>query len=66
VDIYRDGTKDSHRASSDSSLVREDSVMCQPGHDDITINQSSTSLLIEKPLRECLAPILEIIAEEVP
>jgi hypothetical protein len=38
VDIYKDGTKDSYRASGDSSLVREDSVTCQSGHDDMTIN----------------------------
>ena len=38
VDIYRGGTEDSHGASGGSSLVGDDSVKCQPGHDDITIN----------------------------
>jgi hypothetical protein len=66
VDIYRDGTEDSHRASSSSSLVGDDSVTCQPGHDDMTINQSSDSLVTEKPLPECEEDILEIVAKEVP
>jgi hypothetical protein len=66
VGIYRDGTKDSHRASSSTSLVGDDLVTCQPGHNNMTINQSSDSLVTEKPLLECEEDILEIVAEEVP
>ena len=66
VGIYRDGTEDSHGASGSSSLVGDDSVTCQPGHDDMTINQSSDSLVTEKPLPECEEDIPEIVAEEVP
>jgi hypothetical protein len=58
VGIYKDGTEDLHKASSSSSLVGDDSVTCQPGHDDMTINQSSDSLVIEKPL-------LKIVAKKV-
>ena len=52
VGIYRDA-KNSHGASSSSSLVGDDLVTCQPGHDNMTINQSSDSLVMEKPLLEC-------------
>jgi hypothetical protein len=66
VGIYKDRTEDSHRASGSSSLVGDDSVTCQLGHDDITINQSSDSLVMEKPLPECEEDILKIVAKEVP
>jgi hypothetical protein len=64
VGIYRDGTK-AHRASSSSSLVVDDLVMCQPSHDNMTINQSSDSLMVEKPLPKCEEDILKIVAKEV-
>ena len=66
MNIYRGGTEDSHGASSDSSLVGDDSVTCQPSHDDMTINQSSDSLVTEKPLPEYEGDIPEIVAKEVP
>ena len=50
LNIPRDGAEDSHGASSISSLVSDDSVTCQPVDDDMTINQSSDSLVTEKPL----------------
>jgi hypothetical protein len=66
VGIYKDRTKDLHRASSNSSLVSNDLVMCQLGHNDMTINQSSDSLVTKKPFPECEEDILEIVAKEVP
>jgi hypothetical protein len=66
VGIYRDRTEDSHRASGSSSLVGDDSITCQPSHDDMAINQSSDSLVTEKPLPECEEDIPEIVAKEVP
>jgi hypothetical protein len=66
VDTYRDGPGDLHRASGGSSLVGGDSVTCQSGHDDVAINQSSDSLVTEKPLPECEGDIPDIIAEEAP
>ena len=64
--ISRDGPGDSHAASGSSPLVGDGSVTCQPGHDDVTINQSIDSLVTEKPLPECEGDIPEIVAEEVP
>jgi hypothetical protein len=66
VGIYRDGAEDSHGASGSSSPVGDGSVTCQPGHDDMTISQSSDRLVTEKPLPECEEDIPEIVAEEVP
>ena len=66
ADIYRGGTEDSHGASGGSSLVGDDSVTCQPGHDDMTINQSSDSLVTEKALPEYHGDIPEIATKEVP
>jgi hypothetical protein len=63
VDIYRGRTEDSYRASSSSSLVGNDSVICQPGYNDMTINQSSNSLVTEKPLPD-YRNIPEIAAKE--
>ena len=63
--ISRDGPGDSHAASGSSPLVGDGSVTCQPGHDDVTINQSSDSLVTEKPLPECEGDIPEIVTEEV-
>jgi hypothetical protein len=63
--ICKDGTEDSH-ASSSTPLVGDDSVTCQPDHDDVTINQSGDSLATEKPLPECEEGIPEIVTEEVP
>jgi hypothetical protein len=64
--IYRDRPRDSHGASGSSSLVGNDSVTCQSRHDDITIGQSSKSLVTEKPLPGSEEDIPEIVAEGVP
>jgi hypothetical protein len=66
VGIYRDGAEDSHGASGSSSSASDGSVTCRPGHDDMTISQSSDSLVTEKPLPECEEDIPEIVAEEAP
>jgi hypothetical protein len=63
--ISRDGPGDSHAASGNSPLVGDSSVTCQPGHDDMTINQSNDSLVTEKPLLECEGDIPEIVTKEV-
>ena len=64
VDIYRGGTEDSRGASGSSSLVGDNSVTYQPGYDDMTINQSSDSLVTETPLLGH-GDIPEIVAKEV-
>lgn len=65
MDVYRDRSRDSDGASGGSFLVGDVSVTCQPGHDSMTINQSSDSLVTEKPLPEYKEDIPEIVAKEV-
>jgi hypothetical protein len=63
ADIHGDETEE---VSDDGSLVGDGSVTCQPSHDNVTINQSSASLMTEKPIPECEGGIPEILIEEVP
>ena len=66
MDICRGGAKGSHEASGGCSLIADDLVTCQPGHDDMTINRSSDSLVTERPLLEYNRDIPEVVAKEVP
>lgn len=60
------GPGDSDSAVEGRSLVGDDSVTCQPDLDDMTINQSSDSLMIDmhQPLQECEEDILEMSVEQ--
>jgi hypothetical protein len=62
------GPGDSDSAIEGRSLVDDDSVTCQSDLDDMTINQSSDSLMTDmpQPLQKCEAVIPEIVVKEVP
>jgi hypothetical protein len=66
VVIYRDGLRDLHGASGNSSLVGNDSVIYQPCYNDMTISRNSKSLVTEKPLLKCEEDILKTVAKRVP
>lgn len=65
VDICKDGAEDLYGASGDF-LVSNDPVTYRTGYDEITINQSSNSLMIEKPLLKYEGDLSEIAVKELP
>lgn len=65
-DILQDGVRDPHKASSGSPLLCDNSVTCEPGHDDVTIIQSNDSLVTGKTLQESRKDFPKIVAKEVP
>lgn len=62
-DISQAGVEDLHEVSSVSSQVSDELAICQFGHD---VQQSSDSIVTDRPLSKCEEDIRKIIAEEVP
>lgn len=64
-DIPKNETEDSHEPSIVRSQVGDELITCQSNHGDVTINQSSDSLMTNQPLSKFEEEILKIIAEKV-